>query len=262
MGRAARRRGPVPRLPGALEGLRDPPPLRLPPRDAVVERAGASQGRRVGLRAGSRPRRRDRGSCSPVRAARRRSSTCLPRARSRLGTVAVLGNHDVAVTRDPFSGARELADLASAGAVLLRDESVASRSAGLRVQLVGTDPRAFMAETGEAGRVGRPRRRSAHPALPLPGRGRSASRAASFQLVLAGHLHGGPDLPARAGRQDPLRPPGARIPRGNLRARGNDAGGISRARHDLRCRFGSSRDPRRRCSSSGPRRTDRLEPAP
>ena len=124
----------------------------------------------------------------------------LPRAQSRHGTIAVLGNHDVAVTRDPFSGARELEDLATAGALLLRDESVALETAGFRVQLVGTEPRAYMKGRARPAALADPdadlRILLCHfpdvvDRLP-PG---------AFQLVLAGHIHGGQIcLPAPGGK--------------------------------------------------------------
>jgi hypothetical protein len=112
------------------------------------------------------------------------------RLRARHGVYAVLGNHDVAVTRDPFSGARELDDLTAAGAVLLRDEAKELRIAGARVQVAGCEPRAFMERRARPWEL-------ADPAADLrillchfpdvvdripPG---------SFDLVLAGHLHGG-----------------------------------------------------------------------
>jgi uncharacterized protein len=112
------------------------------------------------------------------------------RPHARAGVFAVLGNHDVAVTRDPFSGARELADLAEAGATLLRDESRTIEVRGRRVQVVGCEPRAFMR------RLARPWTLADDDAdlrillchFPdvvdiLP--------PESFDLVLAGHLHGG-----------------------------------------------------------------------
>ncbi|MCC6222701.1 MAG: metallophosphoesterase [Thermoleophilia bacterium] len=108
----------------------------------------------------------------------------------RHGAYAVLGNHDVAVTRDPFSAGFELADLAAAGAVLLRDEAVTVEVAGARIQLVGVEPLAYAAGRSRPSDLADPgadlRILLCHfpeivEGLP-PG---------SFQLVLAGHLHGG-----------------------------------------------------------------------
>jgi predicted MPP superfamily phosphohydrolase len=106
----------------------------------------------------------------------------LPRA------YAVLGNHDYAASRDPFSRAVELADLAPAR--LLADEAETIELRDRRVQVVGIDPRSY-------------RRRTPRPE-------RFADGAADlrillchfpqvidrlepgvFDLVLAGHLHAG-----------------------------------------------------------------------
>src|SRR5687767_1276832 len=55
----------------------------------------------------------------------------------------ILGNHDVAVTRDPFSRAAELRDLEQAR--LLRDEAATVERHGERVSIVGVDPEAYRA---------------------------------------------------------------------------------------------------------------------
>ena len=115
-----------------------------------------------------------------------------PRLRALLARLpscyAVLGNHDFALTRDPFSHPVDLYDLAPA--TLLTDDSRTLELNGKRIQIVGVDPRSY-------------RRRQAHPEqladsdadlrillchfpdvvdkLP-PG---------VFDLVLAGHLHAG-----------------------------------------------------------------------
>jgi predicted MPP superfamily phosphohydrolase len=106
----------------------------------------------------------------------------LPRA------YAVLGNHDYAASRDPFSRAVDLVDLAPAR--LLADEAETLELRGRTVQVVGVDPRSY-------------RRGTARPE-------RFADAAADlrilichfpqiidrlepgvFDLVLAGHLHAG-----------------------------------------------------------------------
>ena len=53
----------------------------------------------------------------------------------------VLGNHDVAVTRDPFSRAAELHDLERA--TLLRDEVETVTLRGATVSIVGVDPESY-----------------------------------------------------------------------------------------------------------------------
>jgi predicted MPP superfamily phosphohydrolase len=120
---------------------------------------------------------------------RPRGEADLRRLLQRLGpSFAVLGNHDVEHTRDPFSRAVELNELGPTR--LLVDESETIGLRGRRVQIVGVDPRAY-------------RRRRARPwelaeeeadlrillchypyvldFLP-PG---------AFDLVLAGHMHDG-----------------------------------------------------------------------
>jgi len=114
----------------------------------------------------------------------------LPRLRPCHGTFAVLGNHDVAVTRDPFSGAREIEDLAAAGAVLLRDESRTLEIRGLRVQIVGTDARAAMVNLSRPWELVDPTADFRILLCHFPDVVSRLPRGA-FQLVLAGHLHGG-----------------------------------------------------------------------
>jgi uncharacterized protein len=66
----------------------------------------------------------------------------LRRLLGRLGpSFAVLGNHDVEHTRDPFSRAAELSELGHTR--LLVDESETVELRGRRVQIVGVDPRAY-----------------------------------------------------------------------------------------------------------------------
>ncbi|MGH2920721.1 MAG: metallophosphoesterase, partial [Gaiellaceae bacterium] len=72
-----------------------------------------------------------------------------PRAESKLRALlarlpdsfAVLGNHDFALSRDPFSKPAELDDLGRT--VLLEDEARTIELRGRRVQLVGVDPRTY-----------------------------------------------------------------------------------------------------------------------
>jgi predicted MPP superfamily phosphohydrolase len=115
--------------------------------------------------------------------------TAIGRLRARHGVFAVLGNHDVDATRDPFSTPTDASAVSEAGAVLLGDASAEIQVDGRRVQIVGGDPR--------RGWKTRRLERLADPAADLrvllfhfpdvvewlpPG---------AFDLVLAGHLHGG-----------------------------------------------------------------------
>ena len=112
--------------------------------------------------------------------------------------LVVLGNHDVAITRDPFSRAAELHDLTQAR--LLRDEAQVVRVRGENVSVVGVDPVTFRARRarphtladGDAGL----RLLLCHfPSIVdrLPER--------AFNLILSGHLHAGQIcLPLPGGR--------------------------------------------------------------
>ena len=107
----------------------------------------------------------------------------------RHGVYAVLGNHDVDVTRDPFSTLTDASGVVAEGAVLLEDESVLLDVNGKKVQIAGGDPRHGWKE--------RPPGRLADPEADLrillfhfPDVVRYLPRSA-FDLVLAGHLHGG-----------------------------------------------------------------------
>jgi hypothetical protein len=124
---------------------------------------------------------------------RRRGLASLRDALSRLsprrGTFTILGNHDIAETRDPFSRPGDPDALGAAGGVLLVDSSRALSVGGARIQVVGVSPETF---------------RSRAPLGPLADRDADlrillchfpdvlgALGPGDFQLVLAGHLHGG-----------------------------------------------------------------------
>jgi predicted MPP superfamily phosphohydrolase len=106
------------------------------------------------------------------------------------GIHASLGNHDVGLTRDPFSRGMVVEDWAPADVRLLRDETASLEIAGQAVEIAGMEPLPWV--DGEA----QPERLFRDPAsfrillahfpdavddLP-PG---------AVHLVLAGHLHGG-----------------------------------------------------------------------
>jgi predicted MPP superfamily phosphohydrolase len=123
---------------------------------------------------------------------RRRGAGALRAALGRLagahGVYAVLGNHDIGETRDPFVDTDGLSDLARA--TLLLDNAETFEAGGRRIQVVGVEPRAF------AERRSRPQD-LADPAADLrillchfPDVAH-ALPAGAFHLILAGHLHGG-----------------------------------------------------------------------
>ncbi|HEX2110732.1 MAG TPA: metallophosphoesterase [Gaiellaceae bacterium] len=109
---------------------------------------------------------------------------------ARFGVFAVLGNHDVDDARDPFTRPTDLSDLHEAGAVLLRDDERMLAVDGARVQLVGVDPASY--KRGAS----RPAARAAPDAdvrillCHYPDVVRTLPPGV-FDLVLAGHLHGG-----------------------------------------------------------------------
>jgi uncharacterized protein len=164
---------PVDGLPPALDGLRV---AHL----ADFHFGPVSRGSVAGRRAAEwvRARRPDLVVVTGDLLSRPRGRPLLDEALAGLEAFAVLGNHDVAVTRDPFSRAAELHGLP---ATLLVDESRLVELRGVPVQVAGAAPRA-------AGPVPEPDDTavfrillSHYPRLRTPG----------YQLVLAGHMHAG-----------------------------------------------------------------------
>ena len=120
----------------------------------------------------------------------------------------VLGNHDVAVTRDPFSRAAELQDLK--GTRLLRDESMTVETCGERISVVGVDPETYVARTTRPYALGEPGAGLRLLLCHFPGIvDRMPPR--SFDLVLAGHLHAGQICLPLPGRRITLAHPRARF---------------------------------------------------
>lgn len=120
--------------------------------------------------------------------------------------LVVLGNHDIAVTRDPFSRRAELDDLQAA--VLLRDAAVPYELRGCTVSVVGVDPvtfRALQARPDElvdrdaALRILLCHYPDVQARLP----------AGAFHLTLAGHLHAGQIVLPLPGRRVTLAHPRA-----------------------------------------------------
>jgi uncharacterized protein len=101
---------------------------------------------------------------------------------------AVLGNHDYAHTRDPFSHPAGLADLEPA--TLLADDSRTIELRGKRVQIVGVDPRTYRRRLARPERFADP---NADLRILLCHFPSVVDRIPEgvFDLVLAGHLHAG-----------------------------------------------------------------------
>jgi predicted MPP superfamily phosphohydrolase len=103
----------------------------------------------------------------------------------------VLGNHDFAHSRDPFSQRVDADALAGLeGVTLLTDESITVDVRGAPVQVVGVDPRTY------ARREARPEAMTDESTklrillCHFPGIARRLP-AGAFHLILAGHLHAG-----------------------------------------------------------------------
>jgi len=95
-----------------------------------------------------------------------------------LDAFVVLGNHDVAVTRDPFSRPAELDGLP---ATLLLNDSTTAERRGERIQIAGMGPHPVGAVPAADETASLRVLLSHYPRLAAPG----------YQLVLAGHMHAG-----------------------------------------------------------------------
>ena len=186
---------PVAGLPAGLEGVRI---AHL----SDFHFGPVSRGRAAGLRAAEwvRERRPDLVVVTGDLLSRPSGRSDLDAALAGLEAYAVLGNHDVAVTRDPFSRAAELDGLP---ATLLLGESRVVRVRDVIVQLAGTEPYLNAAAPAPDPAAGFRILLSHYPRLRVPG----------YQLVLAGHMHGG---------QIVLPYPGGKIRFAHLRAQLNE----------------------------------------
>jgi uncharacterized protein len=120
----------------------------------------------------------------------------------------VLGNHDIAVTRDPFSRAAELRELERAR--LLGDEAEDLVVRGEPVSVVGVAPETYRAKQARPHELVEPRTTLRILLCHFPG---IVNRipAGSFDLILTGHLHAGQICLPSPGRRITLAHPRARF---------------------------------------------------
>jgi predicted MPP superfamily phosphohydrolase len=124
----------------------------------------------------------------------------------------VLGNHDFAISRDPFSEPVQIVDLPSGR--LLEDESVEVELRGVEVEIAGVDPRSWLAKRrsgfGPSNAAFRLLLCHFPNVLDRVDEGR-------WQLILAGHLHAGQIVLPYGRRKLLLAHPSARYPYGVFR---------------------------------------------
>lgn len=126
---------------------------------------------------------------------------------------AVLGNHDLGRTRDPFSRPAFIRELAPA--TLLLDEAVEVAVRGRRVELAGVDPRSWLRRRGSGFGESDADLRILLCHFP---RSLDYVRPGRFGLILAGHLHAGQlALPYGRGRRLMLSHPRSRYAAGLYR---------------------------------------------
>jgi len=108
-----------------------------------------------------------------------------------LGIFAVLGNHDVGDTNDPFSRGIVIEDWGAAPVTVLRDEAAVIVAGGHEIEIAGVDPALFATGTNRPAeqlfsRAGAFRVLLSHfPDVP------AAMPPGTCTLALCGHLHGG-----------------------------------------------------------------------
>jgi uncharacterized protein len=104
-------------------------------------------------------------------------------------TVAILGNHDVAISRDPQAVRSDVTDLAPA--TLLRDEGTMLELRGRRVWVAGVHPRLIVRRRAKLDPNTLSREADLRILLCHYPRIFDALEPGAFDLVLAGHMHDG-----------------------------------------------------------------------
>jgi uncharacterized protein len=101
-------------------------------------------------------------------------------------TYVVLGNHDFAISRDPFSQPIQLVELSRG--ILLADESVETSVRGVRVEIAGVDPRSWLMKRSSGFEPSEAPFRLLLCHFPVVLRRVEDGR---WHLILSGHLHAG-----------------------------------------------------------------------
>jgi predicted MPP superfamily phosphohydrolase len=126
-------------------------------------------------------------------------------------TVAVLGNHDVAISRDPQARRSDLRELEPA--TLLRDEGTMLELRGRKVWVAGADPRLIVYGRSKVdpNSLGPPPGEQVDLSIFLCHYPRVLGRLepGRFDLVLAGHMHDGQICLPYPGGKVPLSHPSA-----------------------------------------------------
>jgi predicted MPP superfamily phosphohydrolase len=145
-----------------------------------------------------------------------------PRLRELIGRLplpafAVLGNHDVAISRDPQARASNLHELEPA--TLLRDDGVLLELRGKRVWIAGTDPRLIVNGATKVDPNSLARDADLRILLCHYPRVLDRVEPGKFDLVLAGHMHDGQITVPYPGGKLRLAHPSARYQRGIYRSK-------------------------------------------
>lgn len=121
--------------------------------------------------------------------------------------LVVLGNHDFASSRDPFSQRLEDTDFdLPEGVSLLADAALELELRGRRVQIVGVDPRTYARGTAKPARLADATADFRILLCHFPGVVRRLPPG-SYDLVLSGHLHAGQIVVPLPRRRLPLTHP-------------------------------------------------------
>jgi uncharacterized protein len=133
---------------------------------------------------------------------RRSGLPVLERLLARLpGCIVVLGNHDFADSRDPFSERLDGDELDRLeGVTVLVDAAVELDVRSSRVQIVGVDPRSYVLREARPGELADATADLRILLCHFPGVVRRVPEDA-FQLVLAGHFHAGQIVVPLPGRR-------------------------------------------------------------